>query len=204
MNCKTVLLTAMSRITPIHFQNVRIIANNVELPVGHDSKLVSKIYEIIAIQQLESWCNENSVRFEINKVQNAYPDCIMYSENGPIAVDIKTSYIVDSNNINGFTLGTYKGYFQDRGSTRCTAHPYKDYLAHFCICILYDRTNSIDVKHVLLREKWQIAAKRSGSGNTTNIGSITKLRDLLDEKPLFEDAEAFDKYWLGRAAVVSI
>ena len=54
-------------------------------------------------------------------------------------------------------------------------------------------------------EKWEIASDSSGSGNTANIGSITKVDDILKGNGVFRNLgeECFDDYWMnyGRITV---
>ena len=69
---------------------------------------------------------------------------------------------------------------------------------HYCICVIYDRIDSqIPVKHIIVREKWEIASNCSGFGNTCNIGSIKLLNDLLDSKTYFNNEDSFNKFWLS-------
>lgn len=48
-------------------------------------------------------------------------------------------------------------------------------------------------------EKWKIARDKPGSGNTRNIGSVTKIEDLLSSNGMFSRAseEIFDDYWIN-------
>lgn len=53
---------------------------------------------------------------------------------------------------------------------------------------------------LIIREKWQIASDRPGSGNTTNIGSGTTIDALRDGKGTFtqfgeKGKEIFEGYW---------
>ncbi len=47
------------------------------------------------------------------------------------------------------------------------------------------------------QEKWKIASNKSGSGNTTNIGSITYIADILQGRGIFAKLgeEWFNEYW---------
>ena len=55
-------------------------------------------------------------------------------------------------------------------------------------------------------EKWEIASDRSGSGNTANIGSITRIEDILSGNGMFKQLgekwfdEVLDKLWQNHAA----
>ena len=46
-------------------------------------------------------------------------------------------------------------------------------------------------------EKWRIASDKGGSGNTSNIGSIQRIDDILTGNGVFARAgeAAFDDYW---------
>ncbi|MDR3559814.1 MAG: type II restriction endonuclease, partial [Negativicutes bacterium] len=49
-----------------------------------------------------------------------------------------------------------------------------------------------------VQEKWRIASARAGSGNTTNIGSITgNLGDFVSGAGVFETEDEFLAYWRG-------
>lgn len=47
-------------------------------------------------------------------------------------------------------------------------------------------------------EKWKIASDSQGSGNTANIGSITDIDDIINERGVFSKLgeDYFDNYWL--------
>ena len=49
-----------------------------------------------------------------------------------------------------------------------------------------------------VNEKWKLASKSKVSGNTTNIGSIHSISEILDGKSIFENEEEFDKYWTNQ------
>lgn len=55
-------------------------------------------------------------------------------------------------------------------------------------------------------EKWKIASDKQGSGNTANIGSVTNIDDLRNEKGIFSELgeDWFDEYWInyGSATVI--
>ena len=115
------------------------------------------------------------------------------------------------------TLGAFTGYFRDRKSTKNTTFPYDEYIGHFVLGIIYSRTdNTLDEREVyqlddlinitsvikafkfFVQEKYQIALDRPGSGNTKNIGSVTKIDDLIQGNGPFSKLgeEVFDDYWM--------
>jgi hypothetical protein len=175
--------------------------NGINYKLGNDSKIISKIYEIIIIDKLKGLLDTKGYKYIENEIQNKYPDFIIISkiqEEKFYAVDIKSSYLKTEKKINGFTLGTYKGYFKNRDSLCSIVKPYNNFIKHFCICIIYLRTGiKIPVKHIIVKEKWEIARNVAGSGNTCNIGSIKLLSDLLGNKPYFNNEDEFNTFWLS-------
>lgn len=178
-----------------------IINDGIKYKLGNDSKIISKIYEVIIIENLKKLLDDKGFEYIENEIQNKYPDFIIISKiqkEKYYAVDIKSTYLKKKTEINGFTLGTYKGYFKDRKSLKSIVKPYKSFIKHFCICIIYSRINKkIPVNYIIIREKWEIARNSSGSGNTCNIGSIKLLSALLDNKPYFSSEDEFNTFWLN-------
>lgn len=50
-----------------------------------------------------------------------------------------------------------------------------------------------------VHEKWEIASDYQGSSNTANIGSITKISDILTGNGVFKQLgeKWFDEYWMN-------
>jgi hypothetical protein len=178
-----------------------ITNNGTKYRLGNDSKIISKIYEVIIIDKLMSLLTAKGFTYIENEIQNKYPDFIIISKTIPdkfYAVDIKSSYMKKPTGINGFTLGTYKGYFKNRDALSSIVKPYNSFIKHFCICVIYSRADDkIPVNHIITREKWEIARNGTGSGNTCNIGSIKLISDLLENKPHFNSEAEFDAFWLS-------
>ena len=185
-------------LSSLTFDNMYISVSDIKYKLGTDSKLISKIIEMVICSTLKKYCTQNKIQFEINPIQNSYPDFILYHDNQPIAVDIKTTYRISENKINGCTLGTYKGYFRDRSSNKNIRKPYSEFTDHLCIVALYDRTeDSVLVKDIFITEKWKIASNRTGSGNTCNIGSMTNIDALRNGPSFFSSKAEFDTYWMN-------
>lgn len=172
-----------------------------------DSKLVSKMIEIHTINELKrNMENHESYVVVENPCQTSYPDMIVLDKktNDVVAVDIKSSYITKANtSFRGFTLGTYNGYFRNRDNPKnvMTPYTYDRFTTHLCICFLYDREDELSVKHRIVCEKWRIASKNVGSGNTCNIGSTRSIAGLLSNESqscTFPTEEAFDDFWTTR------
>lgn len=191
-------------------------------PISSDTKMISKILELHLFPHFLNFAEEIGYELEPASHQNWYPDLTFVHKENPdvkFAVDLKTTYRnVDYPEFcKGFTLGSHGEYFSDRLSSKNIQHPYSEYSGHFCLGIIYSRSEladnnelhaySIDdiasipavIRHFTFfaEEKWRIASDKAGSGNTANIGSIQYIPDILSGNGVFAKAgEAyFDDYW---------
>ena len=95
--------------------------------------------------------------------------------------------------------------------------PFSEYAGHFVLGIIYSRTDgNVDERKIyslddlrnitsivrdfrfFVEEKYRIALDRPGSGNTKNIGSVTKIDDLTHGRGPFAELgeETFYDYWM--------
>jgi hypothetical protein len=192
--------------------------------ISSDTKIISKILEIHLFPKVLEFAQIHGYKVILADHQNYYPDVSFVKigdDSVRFAVDFKTTYR-NPNKLhlcNGFTLGSHGEYFENRTSTKNIQFPYNSYLAHFCLGIIYDRTDiieiddtkiySIDELHSIVSvvksfqffvvEKWEIASDKSGSGNTANIGSINNIDDIINGRGLFSKLGEhwFDDYWMN-------
>ena len=186
--------------------------------ITNDTKVVSKIIEIILIPHLDAFARRNGMTMELPSKQNYYPDLTFKDADGNLfAVDFKSSYYGDDCKVNGLTLGSYWGYFRNRDVKKSTDHPY-NYKCHLVIGMLYRQSvtdkNEKDVYSVdeleviksviekfifFVQPKWKIASDKTGSGNTRNMGGIDDIDDLLAGNGTFADLgeDVFDDYWMN-------
>ena len=192
--------------------------------ISADTKIISKILEIHLFPRILEFAAANSYRIVLAEHQNYYPDLSFVAaqdERIKFAVDLKTSYRLYDNPAfcSGFTLGSHGEYFINRTSRKNIQFPYSDYLSHFCLGVIYTRAAPGHIDQIkvyrlgelksivsvvkdfqfFVREKWEIASDSSGSGNTANIGSITKIEDLLTGNGMFKNLgeQWFDDYWMN-------
>lgn len=192
--------------------------------ISADTKIVSKILEIHLFPKLLEFANTNGYHIVLAEQQNYYPDVSFVKENDEtikFAIDLKTTYrLPDSPDFcNGFTLGSHGEYFINRASRKNIQFPYDEYAGHFCLGIIYSRTGSekADESRIFhlnelqsissvirdfqffVAEKWEVASDKQGSSNTANIGSLTKVDDILNGNGVFKNlGEAwFDDYWMN-------
>jgi hypothetical protein len=193
------------------------VARNI-YTISIDTKVVSKIMELLLFPKLCQFAEDNHYKMVLCAEQNFYPDISFIDEKGnKFAVDLKSTYRINDSDVNGMTLGAFTGYFRDRRSNKNITFPYDEYAGHFVLGILYSRTDdNVDERKIyqlkdlqnivsvvknfsfFVQEKYQIAVDRPGSGNTKNIGSVTKINDLTNGKGPFAQLgeEVFDDYWM--------
>jgi hypothetical protein len=184
-----------------------------------DTKVVSKVMEILLIPAFERFANKNDLKLELPPQQNFYPDLTFISNktNEKFAVDIKSTFKDTGNKIKSMTLGAFTGYFRNRESTKNTLYPYGSYSAHLVLGVIYsqieDNPNektvySIDeldkIESVIkdfqffVQPKYKIASASPGSGNTKNIGSTNSIEKLTKGNGVFSTLgeEVYDDYWM--------
>lgn len=192
--------------------------------ISADTKIVSKILEIHLFPKILEFAQENNYRVVLAEQQNYYPDLSFVKaddESVKFAVDLKTTYRLPEKPefCNGFTLGSHGEYFINRSSQKNIQFPYSQYLGHFCLGIIYSRTtpdksyeastHKLDELQSIVSvirdfqffvaEKWEIASDKQGSSNTANIGSITKIDDIVNRNGVFKNLGEtwFDDYWMN-------
>ncbi|MDR1941249.1 MAG: hypothetical protein LBQ47_02875 [Endomicrobium sp.] len=192
------------------------IAKNI-YTISVDTKVISKILELMIFPALAAFAKENNYIMELSKEQNHYPDITFITKNKEkIALDLKSAYRTKSEEVSGFTLGAFTGYFRDRKSNKNITYPYEKYSKHYILGIIYSKSiekvderkiyalNNLEkIKSVvknfefIVQEKYKIASDHCGSGNTKNIGSIIKIEDLKAGNGIFSKlgVKIFDDYW---------
>lgn len=193
-------------------------------PLGSDTKVISTLFENIVRQAVAAYtATAGLVLIDADK-QNYYPDFTLAT--GPedaskIAVDVKTTYRQASGDTFSFTLGGYTSFL--RNDRKNIMFPYSEYAEHWIVGFVYNRTaipasaanrifstsdlseipTPFDEVEVFVQEKWRIAGDRAGTGNTTNIGSISgRLTDFQQGNGVFQSESEFLAYWrnYGRTA----
>ena len=192
--------------------------------ISADTKIVSKILEIHLFPKILEFAQKNKFKLVLTDHQNYYPDISFVSEidsDLKFAVDLKTTYRLEDKPefCNGFTLGSHGEYFINRQSRKNIQFPYAEYTGHFCLGAIYSRAVGDKLEEARVRqigelrsivsvvrdfqffvcEKWEIASDRSGSGNTANIGSITRIEDIVSGNGMFKKLgeKWFDEYWIN-------
>lgn len=186
--------------------------------LGTDSKIIGRIFEMLVQPVLKKIANKHNLILKTPESQTIYPDFVMMTSedsNEKIAIDVKTTYVVNDDSRIVFTLGSFGSYM--RNNTKNIEYKYTDYCKHFVICFIYKRNDSAqgskvfnykskdsieypftDVRY-FIQEKYKIAGDKPGSGNTENIGSFStkSFEDLKNGTGPFASygKEVFDLYW---------
>ena len=190
-------------------------------PLGSDTKVISTLFEIVTRQAVASYAMNHSLILVEPDKQNHYPDfTLMRSEDDPnkIAIDVKTTYRKEGQERFKFTMGSYTSYIHEATERKNIVYPHSQYTEHWVVGFVYTRikgkrnlggvvysfSNLSDIPlpfdnvQVFMQEKWRIAGENAGSGNTTNIGSITgTIDDFINGNGKFHSEDEFLQYWRG-------
>ena len=185
-----------------------------------DTKVVSKVIEILLIPAFDQFAKKNNLRLELAPQQNFYPDLtfICNETEEKFAVDIKSTMKDERNKIKSMTLGAFTGYFRNRNSTKNITYPYSEYSGHFVFGVVYSQIlDSVNEKQYytideigniqsvikdfifFVQPKYRVATDRPGSGNTKNIGAVASLKDIIEGNGRFAELgeSVFDNYWMN-------
>jgi len=190
--------------------------------ISSDTKIISKILEIHLFPLFLDFANKNWFELVPAQEQNWYPDISLVLKSDPtirFAIDLKTTYRTWENKCNWFTLWSHWEYFINRTSEKNIQFPYWSYKWHYCLWIIYDKSEvkideteifTIDdiknIKSVIsnftffAQEKWKIASDRWWSWNTANIWSINEIDKIILWEWVFIYLweEMFDEYWMNQ------
>lgn len=187
-------------------------------------RLFQKFLKFTSFRKFLSLHKPMDIKVVLAEHQNYYPDISFVKANDEsirFAVDFKTTYRNPKKPYlcNGFTLGSHGEYFENRTSTKNIQFPYGSYSGHFCLGIIYDRTEGATIDETKVRkidelhsiasvvrnfqffvtEKWKIASDKGGSGNTANIGSINNIAHIITGEGMFSKLGEhwFDECWMN-------
>jgi len=187
--------------------------------ISVDTKIVSKVLELLLFPMFVEFAKRHGMEIELSPQQNFYPDLtfIEKATGHKFAVDIKSTYRIDAENVNGMTLGAFTGYFRNRSRKKNILYPYSEYQGHLVLGVIYSQSESVvderkqytldDLEKIpsvihafqfFAQPKYRIASSRPGSGNTKNIGSVTKVEQLINGMGSFAKLgeEIYDDYWM--------
>lgn len=180
--------------------------------ISSDTKIVSKILEIHIFPQILQFAEENGYNIILTEHQNYYPDLtFIHKENEDVkfAVDLKTTYR-KKNGISSFTLGSHGSYFKERDKKKNIQFPYNQYLAHFCLGVIYTRTDMTDdvseteIYQVQeLQEEYETPNQKVGDREVTTVDNLKSITSVIKDFDFFVAEKwkiASDKQGSGNTA----
>jgi hypothetical protein len=176
-----------------------------EIPVPRNSTCVSAIIEQQAVSIVAKISEREGFLLKLPNNTREYPDATL--SGGPlgdriVALDVKTSRLINQNRISGFTIGSYAGYFLHPQEKRpgCS-RPYGDFSEHWIVGFVYEwfprkeTKEMVNIVQVIIAPKWRIASRSTGTGTTKHISSVRQLRQLREMEGAFQTKAEFEDYW---------
>lgn len=152
--------------------------------ISTDTKVVSKIIELMIFPKFLIFAEKNNFTLKLSPHQNFYPD-ITFIDNKTgekYAVDLKSTYRVTEDEVNGMTLGAFTGYFRNRTSTKNVLYPYNDYKCHYVFGIIYSRTDISKIEEYIVSKGINITkAQRKLIVTYINENSDEKWTSVLEK-----------------------
>jgi len=180
--------------------------------ISSDTKIVSKILEIHIFPKILHFAEENNFSIILTEHQNYYPDITFISKENPevkFAVDLKTTYRKKSG-IASFTLGSHGSYFKERDKKKNIQYPYNEYLGHYCLGIIYSRTDFDDDLSETeifqvgeLHEDYLSPTPKIGERVVTNVDKLMSITSVIKDFEFFVAEKwkiASDKQGSGNTA----
>ncbi len=180
--------------------------------ITSDTKIVSKILEIHIFPQILQFAEENRFNIILTEHQNYYPDLTFIhkeNENIKFAVDLKTTYRKKSG-VSSFTLGSHGSYFKERDKKKNIQFPYNQYLAHYCLGVIYTRADltedasETEIYQVQdLQEQFDTATKKVGEREVTTVKNLKSITSVIKDFDFFVAEKwkiASDKQGSGNTA----
>ena len=180
--------------------------------ISSDTKIVSKILEIHIFPQILLFAERIGYKIILAEKQNWYPDLTFVSKKNEaikFAVDIKTTFRRNDKTA-GFTLGSHGGYFKERDKDKNIQFPYNQYSGHFCLGVIYTRTDILDefseteiFQVQELQEVNEMPTKKVGEREVTIVKNLKSITSVIKDFDFFVSEKwkiASDKQGSGNTA----
>ncbi len=180
--------------------------------ISSDTKIVSKILEIHIFPQILQFAESIDYKIILAEKQNWYPDLTFVNkknEEVKFAVDIKTTFRRNDKTA-GFTLGSHGGYFKERDKDKNIQFPYNQYTGHFCLGVIYTRTDITDdlaeteiFQIQELQEEYDMPNKKVGEREVTTVKNLKSITSVIKDFDFFASEKwkiASDKQGSGNTA----
>ena len=180
--------------------------------ISSDTKIVSKILEIHIFPQILQFADSIGYKIILAEKQNWYPDLTFVkkdNEDVKFALDIKTTFRRNDKTA-GFTLGSHGGYFKERDKDKNIQFPYNQYTGHYCLGVIYTRTDVSDdlaeteIYQVQeLQEEYETPNKKVGERSVTTVKNLKSITSVIKDFDFFAAEKwkiASDKQGSGNTA----
>jgi hypothetical protein len=178
--------------------------------ISSDTKVVSKILEIHIFPQIIRFAEQIGYNIILAEQQNYYPDLTFVNkkdETIKFAVDLKTTYRKKSG-IASFTLGSHGAYFKERDKQKNIQFPYNQYSGHYCLGMIYTRTDldlsKTEIYRVReLQEEYENPIKNVGDREVTTVEHLKSITSVIKDLDFFAAEKwkiASDKQGSGNTA----
>jgi len=162
--------------------------------ISSDTKIVSKILEIHIFPEILRFAEKNNYKIILAEHQNWYPDLTFVSnENEKIkfAVDLKTTYRRNGK-VSGFTLGSHGAYFKERDKSKNIQFPYNEYSGHYCLGIIYSRTDfDDDLSETEIFQVKELHADYGDKSDSVTERKVTNIKNLKSIVSVIKDFDFF-------------
>ena len=180
--------------------------------ISADTKIVSKVLEIHLFPKFLEFAQKYNYEIVLATHQNWYPDISFVSKSNTqikYAVDLKTTYRKKSG-VSSFTLGSHGSYFKERDKKKNIQFPYNQYSGHFCLGVIYTRTDLADdaseteIYQVQeLQEEYETPNKKVGEREVTTVDNLKSITSVIKDFDFFAAEKwkiASDKQGSGNTA----
>jgi len=162
--------------------------------ISSDTKIISKILEIHIFPQILQFADSIGYNIILAEKQNWYPDLTFVkkdNEEVKFALDIKTTFRRNGKTA-GFTLGSHGGYFKERDKKKNIQFPYNQYTGHYCLGVIYTRTDVSDdlaeteIYQVQeLQEEYETPNKKVGERSVTTVKNLKSITSVIKDFEFF-------------------
>jgi hypothetical protein len=106
---------------------------------------------------------------------------------------LKTTYRDPSftDHVNGFTLGSHGAYFRNRTSRKNIQYPYSDYSGHFCLGIIYTRTDGEDIDETKIFTVKELDSYYGAPSTKIGARKVTSVDNLKSISSVIKDFRFF-------------
>jgi len=162
--------------------------------ISSDTKIVSKILEIHIFPEILRFAESSGYKIILAEHQNWYPDLTFVNkENDKVkfALDLKTTFRRNSKTA-GFTLGSHGAYFKERDKDKNIQFPYNQYSGHYCLGIIYTRTDfDDDLAETEIFQVNELEEIYSSENDPIGERQVTKIENLKSITSVIRDFDFF-------------